>query len=66
METVICALAIERNYLPPTLHHRTPDPACVLDVVPNSGRPAPIRHVLNNAFGFGGINACVVLGSVQE
>ena len=61
METAICALALQDQWLPPTLHHATPDPACDLDVVPNQGRPAVIRAVLNNAFGFGGINSAVVL-----
>jgi 3-oxoacyl-[acyl-carrier-protein] synthase II len=64
METIICALALDRGFLPPTLHHQTPDPACDLDVVPNMGREQPLRYVLNNAFGFGGINACLVLGKV--
>ena len=64
METAICALAIEHGYLPPTLHFATPDPACDLDFVPNAGREQPLRYVLNNAFGFGGINACLVLGRV--
>lgn len=62
IETVLCALALDRGYIPPTLHHRTPDPACDLDIVPNEGRNAPLRYVMNNAFGFGGINAVVVLG----
>ena len=61
METAICALALQDQWLPPTLHHVTPDPACDLEVVPNEGRPARIRAVLNNAFGFGGINSAVVL-----
>ncbi len=66
METAICALALEDGWLPPTLHFQTPDPACDLDVVPNVGRPAPLRYALNNAFGFGGINACLVLGKVAR
>lgn len=65
IEMVICALALEHQTLPPTLHFNTPDPACPLDIVPNVARPARIRNILNNAFGFGGINACVALGSVQ-
>ncbi len=66
MESVICALAIENSFIPPTLHHQTPDPSCAIDIVPNAGREKPLRYVLNNAFGFGGINACVVLGKCRD
>ncbi len=65
IETVLCALAIERQILPPTLHFQNPDPACMIDVVPNQARQARIRNVLNNAFGFGGINACIALGQLE-
>ncbi|HEV7867408.1 MAG TPA: beta-ketoacyl-ACP synthase II [Chthoniobacteraceae bacterium] len=65
METAICALALHDGYVPPTLHHTTPDPACDLDIVPNTGRSQPIRHALNNAFGFGGINAVLALGRLD-
>ncbi len=65
METAICALALRDGFIPPTLHHRTPDPACDLDIVPNVGRTRPLRAVMNNAFGFGGINAVLVLGRVE-
>ena len=64
IETVLCALAIEQGYLPPTLHYTTPDPACDLDVIPNIGRQQPVRYVMNNAFGFGGINSCLILGKI--
>ncbi len=63
METILCALALDRGYLPPTLHHSAPDPACPLDIVANHGRERPLRHAMNNAFGFGGINAVLVLGA---
>jgi len=36
-----------------------------LDVVPNHGREAKLDYVMSNSFGFGGINACVVLGRVS-
>ncbi len=64
METAICALAITHGHVPPTLNWRTPDPACDLDIVPNKGRTQKVRYALNNAFGFGGINAALVLGAV--
>ena len=66
IEAVICALAMEHGHLPPTLNWSEADPACPLDVVPNHGRPARIDYCMSNAFGFGGINSCIVLGRVEE
>jgi 3-oxoacyl-[acyl-carrier-protein] synthase II len=65
IETAICALAIERGFIPPTLGWKTPDPACDLDIVPNAGRHGRVDFALNNAFGFGGINACIALGKIS-
>jgi 3-oxoacyl-[acyl-carrier-protein] synthase II len=64
IEAALCALAIDREYVPPTLHWSTPDPACDLDIVPNQGRSQKLNYVMSNAFGFGGINSCIVLGKV--
>lgn len=61
MEAVMCCLALQHNWLPPTLHHREPDPQCALDVIPNEGRELKVDHILSNSFGFGGINACAAL-----
>ncbi len=66
IEAAISALAIREGFVPPTLHYVTPDPECDLDVVPNQGRAMPIRRVLSNSFGFGGINACLVLGALDS
>ena len=65
-EAAICSLAIENRWVPPTLNREHPDPACDLDVVPNHGRDAELNYVLSNSFGFGGINACVILGRVRD
>jgi 3-oxoacyl-[acyl-carrier-protein] synthase II len=64
IEASICALAIEHEWVPPTLNRENPDPACDLDVVPQRGRAMKIQRVLSNSFGFGGINACIVLGTL--
>ena len=64
IEAAICALAIHSEYLPPTLNLTDPDPDCDLDYIPNTGRKARVNHVLSNAFGFGGMNAALVLGRV--
>jgi 3-oxoacyl-[acyl-carrier-protein] synthase II len=62
IETAICAQSLTHDYLPPTINYETPDPECDLDYIPNVGRSARVRYVLSNSFGFGGINACLVLG----
>ena len=61
IEAAICALALGRSWLPPTLNLEHPDPACDLDCLPGVGRPARPAAVVSNSFGFGGINAALVL-----
>jgi 3-oxoacyl-[acyl-carrier-protein] synthase II len=60
-ELAISAMALERGWLPPTLNLDAPDAACDLDYIPNAGRPTQVEYALSNSFGFGGINAAVVL-----
>src|SRR3954447_6830526 len=62
IEAALCALALEHQRIPPTINYEQPDPACDLDIVPNHVRPASLNRVMSNSFGFGGINACVILG----
>jgi 3-oxoacyl-[acyl-carrier-protein] synthase II len=62
IEAALCALALERGHIPPTLNWGEADPACDLDVVPNHGRTQRLDYVMSNAFGFGGINSCAVFG----
>ncbi|HEX8724563.1 MAG TPA: beta-ketoacyl-ACP synthase II [Gemmatimonadaceae bacterium] len=61
IEAAICALALERDWLPPTLNLDAPDAACDLDYIPNHGRAERAECVLSNSFGFGGINAALVM-----
>jgi 3-oxoacyl-[acyl-carrier-protein] synthase II len=65
IEAAICALALQREWLPPTINHVAPDDACDLDYVPLDGRTARADVVLSNSFGFGGINAALVMGRVN-
>jgi 3-oxoacyl-[acyl-carrier-protein] synthase II len=66
IEAGLCALALDHQWVPPTINYLNPDPACDLDVVPGHGREAELNYVMSNSFGFGGINACVVLGRVRD
>jgi 3-oxoacyl-[acyl-carrier-protein] synthase II len=60
-EAVICVIAINEGFIPPTINLHDPDPACDLDYVPNVSRPATLDVVISNGFGFGGHNACLVI-----
>jgi 3-oxoacyl-[acyl-carrier-protein] synthase II len=60
-EAAICALALEQEWLPPTVNLANPDPVCNLDYIQGAGRSARVDRILTNSFGFGGINACLVL-----
>ena len=62
IEAAACCLSIERGWIPPTLNVEEVDPACDLDYVPNEGRTLRPDYVLSNSFGFGGINASLVMG----
>jgi 3-oxoacyl-[acyl-carrier-protein] synthase II len=61
IEAAICALALDREWLPPTVNLAEPDEGCDLDYVPATGRPTRVEHLISNSFGFGGINAALVL-----
>jgi 3-oxoacyl-[acyl-carrier-protein] synthase II len=61
IEAAICALALTNGWVPPTVNLDEPDAACDLDYVPRTGRPVRAEHLLSNSFGFGGINASLVM-----
>lgn len=65
IETAICALALEREWLPPTVNLQVADEACDLNFLPGTGRKERVEHILTNSFGFGGINAALVLRRVN-
>jgi 3-oxoacyl-[acyl-carrier-protein] synthase II len=63
IEAAIAALAIRHGFIPGTANLRTPDPACDLRHLPDGGEAARIAITISNSFGFGGINACLVLSN---
>ncbi|HEY7898107.1 MAG: beta-ketoacyl-ACP synthase II [Gemmatimonadales bacterium] len=64
IEAAICALAIDREWLPPTVNLTERDPECDLNYITGRGRSERVEHVLSNSFGFGGINAALVFRRV--
>jgi 3-oxoacyl-[acyl-carrier-protein] synthase II len=62
IELVVTVKALQHNIAPPTINLETPDPECDLDYVPNQARAMTINYAMSNSFGFGGHNACIVIG----
>jgi 3-oxoacyl-[acyl-carrier-protein] synthase II len=61
IEAAICALSFEREWLPPTVNLSAADETCDLDYLPTTGSSRRVDVVLSNSFGFGGINAALVM-----
>ncbi len=61
LEAGITVLALQNQALPPTTNLDTPDPECRLDYVPNQAIGHSFEVALSNSFGFGGINASLVM-----
>jgi len=61
IETVVTALVLERQLIPPTINQQQPDPRCDLDYVPNVARKADIDIALTHSSGFGGVNTALIL-----
>ncbi len=61
VESVICLIALENQFLPASLNVREADAVCTFDLV-RTPREASVRRVLTNSFGFGGANATLIFG----
>ena len=60
------SMALRHQLIPPTCNLETPDPECDLDYVPREARTARLRHALVTSYGYGGVNAYIILGSPEE
>ncbi len=65
VEAVICAKAIEKQLVPPTINYKEKDEECDLDIVPNEPRKANLNIVMSNSLGFGGHNACIIMKKIE-
>jgi nodulation protein E len=65
IEAAATLFAIHESVIPPTANFTEPDPACDLDVVPNTARAAKVQYALCNSFAFGGLNAVLVVGRYE-
>ncbi len=67
VEAALTALAIREGMVPPTINLDDLDPDCEgVDHVANAAREAEVRVAVSSAFGFGGHNAILVMGTPPE
>jgi 3-oxoacyl-[acyl-carrier-protein] synthase II len=65
VEGIFTALAVINNTLPPTINMDNADDSMQdLDFVPNHTRQHRVDHALCNGFGFGGVNASLIISKV--
>ena len=64
VEAIVTIAALTHGLAPPIAGLRHLDPACPIDAVLQSPRALPEGLAISNSFGFGGSNACLVLGPV--
>jgi len=60
VEAVVCLMCLREQWLPPEIAFETPDPACSFRIVAKP-EDALVNVVLSNSFGFGGVNATLIL-----
>ncbi len=68
IEAAICALTIHHGWAPPSVNLTSPDPdvAEILPCLLREGRSGTYDRVLSTSFGFGGLNAALVLGAIAD
>jgi len=65
LEAVVSVLALHQRRLPPNAHCRAIDPACRLNLVRETGVPAPaLQAAISSSFAFGGTNSALVFKRV--
>ena len=61
-----CALAIDRDIVPPTANWENRDSECDLDYTPNEARRLPVSCALSTASGFGGFQSAMIFALPPE
>ncbi len=66
IEMAACALAIDRDMVPPTANLVNPDPECDLDYTPGQARAKPVFTALSTGSGFGGFQSAMIFSVPEE
>lgn len=65
VESAFCIMSLVDQKVPPTINLNNPSEECDLDYVPKNARDGKITNVMNNSFGFGGTNSCLVFSKFE-
>ncbi len=66
VEAIAALMVFSEGVVHATANHEILDPKIELNVVKENLDGSGIDHILSNAFGFGGMNACVILSRYEE
>ncbi|MFT7605680.1 MAG: 3-oxoacyl-[acyl-carrier-protein] synthase II, partial [Saprospiraceae bacterium] len=68
IEAIAGILAINHNFIPPTINHFTDDPDIdgKLNLTFNVAQERTVRAMISNTFGFGGHNATVIIKKFES
>ena len=64
IEAIFCILAIRDQICPPTINLDNPAAETEMNLCANAAVKREVNVVLSNSFGFGGTNACLIMGKV--
>ncbi|WP_312729498.1 beta-ketoacyl-[acyl-carrier-protein] synthase II [Enterococcus sp.] len=66
IEAIASLLALQHQFIPPTINVTEQDPEIDLNVVINQSQPADLTYAMSNSLGFGGHNAVILLKRWEE
>lgn len=61
VEAIATTLALENDFVPPTIGYKVPDEECDLNYTPNEGVERKMKYAISNTLGFGGHNAVICI-----
>ena len=68
VELIVCVKVLNESTIPPTINLENPDPKCDLKMnfVPLTAQETKVNMAMSNSLGFGGHNACLIVGSLEK
>jgi 3-oxoacyl-[acyl-carrier-protein] synthase II len=65
VELIAAIMTLQSGVISPTINLENPAEGCDLNYTPLTPQDAKVRFAMSNSFGFGGHNACLIIGKLQ-